>query len=97
MKHNVATMERLYLYQASLAVWGLSFLLNAGSSFATGDGGIVPLLFAVSGGALVLGSGYESLRTDPAEFTISAGSLFLVIGTAFLILILTVLDVVFPL
>jgi len=97
MKHNVATMERLYLYQASLAVWGLSFLLNAGSSFATGDGGIVPLLFAVSGGALVLGSGYESLRTDPAEFTISAGSLFLVIVTAFLILILTILDVVFPL
>jgi len=90
-------MERLYLYQASLAVWGLSFLLNAGSSFATGDGEIVPLLFAVSGSALVVGAGYESLRTDPAEFTISAGSFLLVIGTALLILTLTVLDLVFSL
>lgn len=87
-------MERFYLYQGSLAALGLSFLLNAGGSFAAGDWSLVPLLFAVSGSGLLLGSGYESLRTDPAEFTISAGALFIISGCAGLSLILTVLDVV---
>ncbi|MDL0140966.1 hypothetical protein PNP85_15850, partial [Halobacterium salinarum] len=59
--------------------------------------GLVPILVAVSGSALVLGSGYESLRTDPDEFTVSAGALLLISGTACLILILTVLDIVLPL
>jgi len=30
-------MELFYLYQGSLAALGLSFLLNAGGSFAAGD------------------------------------------------------------
>ena len=86
-------MKRLYLYQGSLAVWGASFLLVAGASFAAGDGGLVPALFALSGSALVLGSGYELVRTDPAEFSVSGGSLLLVSGTAVAMTVLTVLDV----
>jgi len=90
-------MKRLYLYQGALAVLGLSFLLNAGTSFAAGDWSTVPLLFAVSGSGLLLGSGYESFRTDPAEFTISAGTLFMISGSACLSLIMTVLDIVLSL
>ena len=90
----MASVNRLYLYQGSLAAWGATFLLNAGASFAAGDGGLVPILFALSGSALVLGSGYELLRTDPADFTVSGGSLLLVSGTALAMVALTVLDVV---
>ena len=87
-------MERFYLYQGSLAVLGLSFLLNAGAPLAAGDWSLVPLLFAVSGSGLLLGAGYELLRTDPTEFTISAGALFIISSGACLSLILTVLDIV---
>lgn len=90
----MATVKRLHLYQGSLAVWGAAFLLDAGASFAAGSGGLVPALYAVSGSALVLGSGYELLRADPAEFTVSGGSLLLVVGSAVAIAALTVLDVV---
>ena len=93
-RHIVTAVKRLYLYQGSLAVWGASFLLVAGASFAAGDGGLVPALFALSGSALVLGSGYELLRTDPADFSASGGSLLLVVGSAVAIAALTVLDVV---
>ena len=87
-------MERLYLYHGAFAVLGMSFLLNASAAFVAGAWGLVPLTFGISGGGLILSAGYESLRTDPAEWTISAGALFLIGGTASLSLVLTAVDVV---
>ena len=87
-------MERFYWYQGALAVLGLSFLINAGTSFIVGDWSVIPLIFAVSGAGLVLAAGYESLHADPSEFTISVGALLLVTGGACLSLPFTVLDVV---
>lgn len=90
-------MQRFYWYQGALAVLGLSFLLNAGASFTVSDWNVFPLIFAVSGAGLVLGAGYESLRGDPSEFTISASALLIITGSACLSLLLTVLDVIFSL
>ena len=86
-------MERLYVYQGAFAVLGVSFLLNASAAFAAGEWDLVPVIFGISGSGLVLSSGFESIRTDPSEFTISAGSLFVMVGAACLSLLLTVLDV----
>ncbi len=88
-------MERMYLYNGALAVLGLSFLLNASATFVAGEWSVTSLLFAVSGGGMILGAGYESLRTDPAEFSISAGALVVIIGCACLSLVAIVLDIVF--
>ena len=73
---------------------GLSFLFHAVASYVVGDWGFVPLIFAVSGGGLILSSGYESLRSDPSKFAVSAGSLFLISSVACLSLILNVLVIV---
>ena len=86
-------MERLYLYNGALAVLGLSFLLNAVASFADGGSNVLILLFAVSGSGLIVGAGYESLRSDPTEFEISAGALFALIGGACVSLLGTLAEV----
>ncbi|KTG09047.1 hypothetical protein AUR64_14695 [Haloprofundus marisrubri] len=87
-------MERLYLYNGALAVLGLSFLFNSGATIAGGDVDIISILFLLSGGGMVLGAVYESLRTDPAEFTISAGALMVIVGGACLSFVAIVLDIV---
>jgi len=82
------------LYQGTFGVLGLSFLLHAVASYVVGDWGLVPLIFAVSGVGLILNSAYESLRSDPSEFAISAGALFLISSVACLSIILNVLNIV---
>ncbi|VTT85389.1 hypothetical protein DM2_271 [Halorubrum sp. DM2] len=85
-------MERLYVFNGAFAVIGLSIGVPAARSLAAGDHGIGVLLMAVGGVGLVATAGYESLRTDPEEFTASGGALLLLIGAACLTLLGTVLS-----
>ncbi|ELZ55906.1 MULTISPECIES: hypothetical protein [Halorubrum] len=85
-------MERLYVFSGALAVIGLSTGMPAIRSLAAGDHGVGVLLAAVGGVVLVATAGYESVRTDPEEFTVPGGGLLLLIGAACLTLLGTVLS-----
>ena len=80
-------MERLYVYNGALAVIGLSLGLPAMSTLVAGNYSIPVLLMAIGGCGTIVGAGYESLRTDPSEFTISAAALFALVGAAFISLL----------
>ena len=84
-------MERLYLYDGALAVIGLALGLPAARSLLAGDRAVPTLLLAFGGVALVVSAGYESLRTDPDEFTAPAWALFALVGAACLSLLGAVL------
>jgi len=49
---------------------------------------------AIGGGGMVITAGHELLRTDPAEFTVSDTTLFVLVGAACLSLLGTVLSAV---
>ena len=87
-------MERLYIYNGALAVIGFSLGFPAVRSLIDGDHSIPVLLLAIGGGGMIVTAGYESLRTDPEEFNISATALFAVVGAACVILLGTILSTV---
>jgi uncharacterized membrane protein YjjP (DUF1212 family) len=86
-------MQRLYIYNGALAVIGASLGGPAVRSLMAGDWGISLLLMTIGGCGMILGAGYESLRTDPNEFTISTGLLILLVGAACMSLLGTLLSV----
>ncbi|QCC52186.1 hypothetical protein [Halapricum salinum] len=87
-------MERLYVYNGALAVIGLSLGLPAMGSLIAGNYSIPVLLMAIGGGGMIVGAGYESLRTDPNEFTISVAALFALVGAACMSLLGAILSAV---
>ena len=87
-------MERLYIYNGALAVIGFLLGFPAVRSLIDGDHSIPVLLLAIGGGGMIVSASYESLRTDPDEFEISAAALFVLVGAACLTLLGTVLSAV---
>jgi Na+/citrate or Na+/malate symporter len=87
-------MKRLYVFNGALVIIGLSLGLPAAQSLIVGDHSIPVLLMALGGGGMIVSAGYESLRTDPEEFTISAAALFALVGAACLSLLGTLLSAV---
>jgi hypothetical protein len=87
-------MERLYIYTGSFVVIGVSVGGPATRSLAAGDYSIPILLVAIGGAGMVVNAVYEALITDPKEFTVSAVSIFAVVGAACLALLGTVLSAV---
>ena len=84
-------MERLYVYNGALAVVGFSLAFQAVLSLLAGEQSIPLLLMAIGGAGTVLGASYESLRTDPEEFTVSTTALVALVGAACVSLLGTVL------
>ena len=87
-------MEDLYLYTGSFAVIGTSIGGPAVASVVAGERSIPILLMAIGGVGMLAVAGYESLRTDPAEFTASPLALLALVGAACLTLLGTVLSAV---
>ncbi|WP_135829313.1 hypothetical protein [Halorussus halobius] len=85
-------MERLYTYNAALAVIGVSMGLQAIPSLVAGERSIPLLLLAVGASGLVVAAVYDSLSTDPAEFEVSGGVLLVLVAGACLSLAGTVLE-----
>lgn len=84
----------MYLYSAAMTVIGLSIGFPAAVSVISGNHSIPILLMTIGGIGMVATAGYEVVRSDPAEFEISAGVLFVLLGAACLSLLGTVLSVV---
>ncbi|GAA0652031.1 hypothetical protein [Salarchaeum japonicum] len=72
-------MERLYVYDGALALIGLSVIVQTA---VTGDNAALTAFVAVSGGAMVVGAGYDALRRDPAEFAVPAGAVLALVVAA---------------
>ena len=87
-------MEDLYVYNGSFVVIGTSIGGPAVASLIAGDRSIPILLMAIGGGGMIAIAGYESLRTDPEEFTASPIALLTLVGAACLTLLGTVLSTV---
>lgn len=87
-------MERLYIYNSALAVVGLSVGFPAAQPIISGNYSISTLLMGIGGSGMIIGAGYESLRTNPDEFNVSATALFTVVGAACVSLLGTVLSIV---
>ena len=87
-------MEDLYVYTGSFVVIGGSIGGPAVGSLIAGDRSIPILLMAIGGGGMLAVAGYESLRTDPEEFTTSPIALLMLVGAACLTLLGTVLSAV---
>ena len=88
---STTAMQRLYIYNAALAIVGASLGGPAVRSIIAGDWGISILLMTIGGCGLVLGAVYQSLQTDPDDFNLSTGMLVLNIGAACLALFGTLL------
>ena len=87
-------MEDLYLYTGSFAVIGASVGGPAVASLVAGDRSIPILLMATGGVGMLAVAGYESLQTDPEEFTAPPIVLLALVGAACLTLLGTVLPAV---
>ncbi|QUO48029.1 hypothetical protein [Halorubrum ruber] len=87
-------MEDLYVYTGSFAVIGTSLGGPAVASVVGGDRGIPILLMAIGGAGMLAVAGYESLQTDPEEFTAPPIVLLALVGAACLTLLGTVLPAV---
>lgn len=87
-------MEDLYIYTGSFAVIGTSVGGPAVNSLIAGDRSIPILLMAIGGSGMLVITGYESLRTDPKEFTAPAIGLLVLVGAACLTLFGTILSAV---
>ncbi|NKE37737.1 hypothetical protein GWG54_18390 [Natronococcus sp. JC468] len=87
-------MEDLYIYTGSIAVLGVLLGGPAVGSLIAGDRSIPILLTAIGGGGMLVTAGYNSLRTDPEEFTVPAIGLLLLVAAVCLTLIGTVLSAV---
>jgi uncharacterized membrane protein YjjP (DUF1212 family) len=85
-------MQRLYIYNAALVIVGASLGGPAVRSIIAGEWSISILLMTIGGCGLVLGAVYQSLRTDPDDFTVSTSMLVLNIGAACLALFGTLLS-----
>ncbi|MFC7187237.1 hypothetical protein [Halorubrum yunnanense] len=86
-------MEDLYIYTGSFVVIGASIGGPAVGSLIAGDRGIPILLMAIGGAGMLATGGYELLRTDPEEFTASAIVLLVLVGSACLSFLGTILSV----
>ena len=87
-------MKRLYVFNGALVIIGLSIGFPAAQSLFAGEHSIPVLLMALGGGGLIVSASYESVRTDPDEFKISAAALFVLVGAACLSLLGTLLSTV---
>jgi len=87
-------MEDLYIYTGSFVVIGASIGGPAVGSLIAGNHSTPILLMAIGGGGMLAIAGYESLRTDPEEFTVSAITLLMLVGAACLTLFGTILSAV---
>ena len=92
MAQNAECMERLYVYNGALAIVGISLGFNAVPSLLAGERSVSLLLIAVGSCGMIVAAVYQSLTTDPAEFTISTGALLTLIGAACLSLAGTALE-----
>ncbi|MEE6211053.1 hypothetical protein U3A55_12950 [Salarchaeum sp. III] len=72
-------MERLYVYNGALAVIGVAVVVQTA---VTGGSTLLTAFVAASGGAMVVGAGYDAVRRDPAEFTVPAGAVFALVVAA---------------
>jgi CBS-domain-containing membrane protein len=87
-------MERLYICTGAFAVIGASLGGPATRSLIAGDRSIPILLMAIGGVGMIVTAVYESLRTDPEEFTISAITLFALVGAACMAVLGTILSAI---
>lgn len=87
-------MEGLYIYTGSFVVIGASIGGPAVGSLITGDHSIPVLLMAIGGGGMLAIAAYESLRTDPEEFTVSSVTLLMLVGATCLTLFGTIFSTV---
>lgn len=85
-------VQRLYIYDAALAVIGATMGLPAVRSVIAGEWSAPVLLMTIGGCGLVLAAGFHSLRTDPSEFNISTHMLLLTVAGACMAVIGTLLS-----
>ncbi len=86
-------MQRLYVYTGALIIIGLSIGVPAASALLSGMTGLPTVLMAIGGVGMVVGAGYEAVRTDPAAFTAPTLVLALLVVGAGLALLGTLLTV----
>jgi hypothetical protein len=63
-------MQRLYLYDGSMAIVGVVLGFDAALDLAAGQSSIPLWLMAVGGGGMVVSALYEAITTDPDDFSI---------------------------
>lgn len=86
-------MERLYIYNSTIAVIGLCMFVPAAQLIVAGEYSLPILLLTIGGGGMVTGAIYRSIRPESEEFTPSAARLLLLIGLTCLSVLVTVISV----
>jgi hypothetical protein len=81
----------LYIYTGAIAVIGASMGGPAVESLVRGDRSVPILLMAIGGSGMLITAAYRAVRTDPEEFTASAGALLVLAGAACVTLLGTLL------
>jgi NAD kinase len=87
-------MQRLYLYNGSMAIIGLVIGPVATFDLVAGQSSISLWLMAVGGDGMVVAAVYETITTDPDDFSINTYALLGFLFAALLCLASAILQLV---